>query len=66
LDLGGLDACQGVFVSVEKPGVALPVDAAAPSPEARQTGPPRARRVGSGSWRVWEGLCELYGSVGFV
>jgi hypothetical protein len=66
LDLGGLDARQGFFVSVEKPRATLPADAAAPSLEARQTGPPRARRVGSGSWKGWEGLCELYGSVGFV
>jgi hypothetical protein len=42
------------------------VGAAAPSPEVRQTRPPRARSVGFGSWRGWEGSCELYGGVGFV
>jgi hypothetical protein len=37
------------FVSVGKLGAALPVGTAAPSPEARQTGSPRARGVGPGS-----------------
>jgi hypothetical protein len=44
----------------------LPADTAAPSPEARQTGAPRAREVSLNSWKGWGGLGEHYGGVGFV
>jgi hypothetical protein len=56
----------GDFISTGKPRAALHVGTTAPSPEARQTGSPRAREVGPGSWRGWGGSGEHYGGVRFV
>jgi hypothetical protein len=66
IGVGQTGCTPGGFVSAGKPGAVLLAGTAVPSPKARQTGSPRARGVGPGSWRGWGGSCELYGGVGFV
>jgi hypothetical protein len=56
----------GDFVFTRFPGAALPADTAMSSPEARQTGTPKAREVGSNNWRGWGGSAKHCGGVGFV
>jgi hypothetical protein len=51
IGFGQTRCVPGGFVSAGKPGAALPMGTAVPSPEARQTGSPRARGVGPGNWR---------------
>jgi hypothetical protein len=56
-----LEWAPGGFTFSGRPGAAPNADSATQTPEARQTGAPRALGIGLDSQRGWGGLSESYG-----